>query len=489
MRTLLALAFLLLPTLALAEYKIAFGEGSTQSETEQTVTGPLLQLQSPGGTLVSFQKGARFRVGADNRITLLSGNLRIGPAGGDMLLLTLPQGNATVAPLTALTVTANGAQASGKVYQGQLTVADKSFQSGQGFVLTSNGAQPTFSPAPAQAPQPETPAPQPTASQQPVTEPSPPEEPAVPTPEPTPTPEPEPQPEPEPYPAPAPLPDLQPEPEPELPQAPLLLDTATTLSGMVIGLSEHTDTATTARTTHTSLRMNSYSNGTFSPHMVLTSRFGLNETRLLQGTATQAEWASVGAVAGLARWVGGNLQVVKNGVITELPNSTETETEPLAHSLHLVWGQTPSAIPTMGTLHYTLTTATQPTYTNGTSTAGANFTGTLSLTFQPGYSGKIGTYAFTGTATVPAGETATTYHMTTGEAPVKLTATAFANQGALTVTANTAEAPACPGGTCTGTVNVAGFGAGMATVGALYNINPNGPVALEGAALFTTPQP
>lgn len=85
-------------------------------------------------------------------------------------------------------------------------------------------------------------------------------------------------------------------------------------------------------------------------------------------------------------------------------------------------------------------------------------------------------------------DTATTYHMTTADTPVPFNVTAFSSPGDVKVTA-TPNATACPTGSCIGSVNIAGFGNGMTTAGALYTINPTGPVGIEGAALFTATQP
>ncbi|TKW60441.1 MAG: hypothetical protein DI628_05905 [Blastochloris viridis] len=510
----LALLSCLLPAIAFADYKVAFGEADLTPEVPQHVTGPLVQLQSAGGTTLSFQQGSRFVIGKGNRITLLSGNMRVGPAGGDMLLLTLPQGPATVAPLTALTITASAAQASGKVYQGQITVSDKTFNTGQGFVLTRNGAESTFSPAPAEAPQPTTvttpqnqmpqpqtpaeeqpPAPQPETEQPPQSqepdvvtpqEPTP-EQPTIPT---TPQPEPEPQPEPQPEPE----VQTEPQPEPQTPSAPELLDSNVTLNSAVIGFSRNMSEGLTANATQTKLLLDSFSDNTFAPNTVITNRFATS-TRLMRGTSQLAEWASNGNVAGIARWVGGSQMVVKGSAVTELANSHSTETEngPLTtpHSLHMVWGQTGVAPTLNGTLNYTLAAATQPTYTDGTASDGAHFTGNLSITFDKGYSGAIGHYSFNGEVTMPASSpeaNATTYTLTTANTPVPFNAAAFTSPGDLHVT-STPNATACPTGSCTGTVNIAGFGNGMGTAGALYTINPTGPVGIEGAALFTaTPQ-
>ncbi len=515
MKNLLALLCCLLPSLALATtgangYKVTFGESDLTPEMPHHVTGPLLQVQSAGGTTLSFQQGSRFIITNDNGITLLSGNLRVGPAGGDMLLLTLPQGAATIAPLTALTITASAAQASGKVYQGQLVVSDKTFNTGQGFVLTRSGAQTTFTPAPAEAPQPTTvaaqqtqatpespseeptpPAPQPEAEQpQTPTDPTPAPEPETPT-GPTP-PQPEPQPDPQPQPEPEPTPQPEPEPEPQTPAAPVLLDSNITLTNAAIGFSRNMSEGLTPGALQTKLVLDSFSDNSFAPNTILTSRHNVT-TRLLRGTSQLAEWSSHNAVAGIARWVGGSQMSVKGNTVTELPNShvTETEDGPLTtpHSLHMVWGEKGIAPTLTGTLTYTLAAATQPTYTDGTASDGATFTGNLAITFGRGFSGTVGTYQFEGEVTMPATapESApTTYQLSTAHTAVPFNTAAFTSPGDLTVTAPTG-ATACPTGSCTGTVNVAGFGNGMATAGALYSINPTGPVGIEGAALFTAP--
>ncbi len=504
MMKLFALLGCLLPAVALADYKVAFGDADLTPEVPHHVTGPLLQLQSAGGTTLSFQHGSHFVIGKGNRITLLSGNMRVGPAGGDMLLLTLPQGPATVAPFTALTITASAAQASGKVYQGQITVSDKTFNTGQGFVLTRSGAEATFSPAPAEAPQPTTvatkqPTPQ---TEEPETET--PQEPETPTEQPEqpedetgqpPIPQPEPAPQPEPELPSEPEVQPEPQPEPQTPAMPELLDSNVTLNSAVIGFSRNMSSGMAANATHTSLLLDSFSDGSFAPNTVLTSRYGTNPTSLMRGTAQLAEWHSNANVAGIARWVGGSQMVVKGINVTELANhhTTQTEDGPLTtpHSLHMVWGQTGVAPSLNGTLNYTLSAATQPTYTNGTPSDGATFTGNLSITFGKGYSGALGHYSFNGDVTMPAASedaTATVYHVNTPSNPVPFNAAAFTSPGDLQVT-STPNATACPTGSCTGTVNIAGFGNGMTTAGALYTINPTGAVGIEGAALFTATQP
>ncbi len=499
------LLILLLATMATgpahAALHVQFGEADLTPNTPVTVHGPLLQLQTGGGTTLSFQQGSRFLIAPGGRITLLSGNLRVGPAGGDTLALTLPQGPATIAPLTALTITAGPLQSSGKVYQGSVAFPTQTFQSGQGFTLTAQGPAATFTPAPAQTPQPQPSLPntpeqqtsEPTPNSQPEPSPAPPQKSPA-EPEPTPEVEPEPELEPQPNPQPNPQPDIISEPTPTpLPPQPEVISTNYTQTNMAIGFSQNMETALAPNANVTTLTFDTFSDDTLAPNSILTSRFGLNPTRLSRGTATLAEWSSPNTTAGVARWVGGDFDVVQNNTLTTLPNTEDAgdDTIPLPPrqnlSLHMVWGAAPTAIPTAGTLTYTLAAATQPTYTNGTPSPGATFSGNLSIAFKPGFSGQVGTYQFTGEVAMPAqseSDSPATYHMATAAKGIALSKNAFASPGTLAVTA-APGAVACPTGTCTGTVNVSGFGAGMAQAGAVYSINPQAPVGITGAALFT----
>ncbi|RYD42235.1 MAG: hypothetical protein EOP85_11495, partial [Verrucomicrobiaceae bacterium] len=153
MKSFLALALLATPILAhAAPAKALFGTQRFTPAQNHHVTGPLVQLETQSGATLSFQQGAQFRINEDGTILLASGNLRIGPVANSPLTLTLPQGTVTVAPNTALTVTANAHNSTGRIYHGEVTSGRTTFSNGQGFVITPSGARGTFSPAAAQAP-------------------------------------------------------------------------------------------------------------------------------------------------------------------------------------------------------------------------------------------------------------------------------------------------------------------------------------------------
>lgn len=535
MKYLAALTFLLIPTANAATVTPLFGTQNFTPDTLHTVTGPLVQLQTEGGTTLSFQQGARFPISTAGTVTLHEGNLRVGPAGTTPLQLNLPQGPITVAPLTALTVTAQPTQTSGRIYQGNLTANDRTFTTGEGFLLTPSGAHGTFTPAPAQAPalvnlddiapaagpltatppttagQPillssakirptntTNPTTQPPITEEPVTQPTQPE-PELPT---TPTPEPEPElptiPEPE-TPVIPTIPTPQPEPEPitELPPTPI------TRSGLYAAWSEDLGLPmpTNKGQSTGEFSLTKATDGTQYLEATQTKSFP-TVTTLSRGTALNLDATSHGSTSGLGRWVGGELvaTITNPNDTTTLPltRTTTTYENPEAptitpKSLHYVWGEKPTAIPTSGRLNYTLFSATQPTYTGTTlSSEGATFNGNLAIDFKPGFSGKIGTYHLNGTVTMPevtqteTGPTTTNavYTLSTATTGAPLVGTNFGNISTLNVTA-TPGATACPNG-CSGTVNAAAFGVGAKDAGILYAINPTGPVGITGAAIFTS---
>lgn len=467
MRNLLTLALLTLPLAApnaLPAFPL-FGTQRFTPNTAHTVTGPLVQLQTPGGSILSFQQGSQFKIDDTGTVTLTSGNLRVGPVGTTPLTLNLPQGPVTIAPLTALTVTVNGTQTTGRIYQGNLETEGRTFTTGQGFLLNASGAHGTFTPAPAQAPAPVTitalePAAGPAtstpptnilqpvlrpnatiqpAAQQPTTptppasqpepatpqpqpepeiqlpEPPAPEiqpEPEIEQPQPEPTPEPEITPEPEPQPEPeiTPEPEPQPEPEPEvqLPELPIQLprqNLYTTFAQEIPGVA--LINAYNAPTTHL---ISTFTNGTQTLDET-SSRYlyGLTTTRLNRGSAANLNTANHGPTSGLGRWVGGDLIAITGNNVTTIANTTtvtdgETTTI-LPNSLHYVWGERPTAPTTPGLITYNLFAATQPTYSGTTgntlSSEGATFTGNLAIDFSPAPGGVVGTYNFSGNVAMP----------------------------------------------------------------------------------------
>ena len=542
MKKLIFLALLALPlsTYAMPAMPL-FGTQKFTPNTNHTVTGPLVQLQTATGSVLSFQQGARFKIDDTGTITLNSGNLRIGPVGNAPLTLNLPQGPVTVAPQTALTVTVQNNQTTGRIYQGNLEADGRTFSTGQGFMLNSSGAHGTFTPAPAQTPSPFNlaalepaagPAPQtpPTTPQQPdlqrpftpitvnpvqptpkpgpETNPTPPQTgPAItPTPEPQPAPQPEPQPQPEPVPTPQPEPTPSPQPEPT-PEPEAQAPTTITRPGLYAAFSQDVEgiiKPDNNLSTTGNFLLSQFANGTQTltesqsvyPISAITSR-------LNQGSALNLNATSHGTTSGLGRWVGGQLVAINTAGpnLNVLPiNNTTTTTEggeTIIHpnSLHYVWGELPTAIPTSGRLTYNLFSATQPTYTGSTgntmASQGGIFTGNLAIDFSHGSNGVIGTYHFNGTVSMPETTTApdgtlanSTSTYTIANNPLGSTIrNNFANTDVLNVNA-TAGAAACPTG-CTGTVNVAGFGVGVKDAGALYTINPGATTGITGAALFT----
>lgn len=531
MKKLLALALLLTPTLAhAAPVKALFGTQRFSPQQNHRVTGPLVQLQTQGGATLSFQQGAQFKISEDGTITLASGNLRIGPVANTPINLALPQGNVTIAPNTALTITANATKSTGRIYHGEVTAEGTTFSQGQGFLITPSGARQTFTPAAAQAPtihaaeattypliaytqnQSTPPAPQPEEEQEeePATQPQPPaEEPTTPpdtTPQPqdddTPTPPVTPQPEDNTPPVTPPETTTEPStpPEPE-PPVTILPPVAVPVGNLMASFSEELTGIPMPDNIHgtpSTFRLNRYTNNQHELLQTETATLGVNPIRLNIGTALQADTFSIGPTAGLGRWVGGELlrtagrqsSLINNTFA--VPEADETTTL-IPNSLHYVWGEKATNVPTSGRVTYSLAAATQPTYTGTSQALGAgSFTGNLSIDFETPVNSIVGVYHFNGTVTMPqtiqteTGQTTTNvnYNISTVTGGVPLSSNTFSNASPLTVTAPTG-ALACPSG-CTGTVNAAGFGNGMSTVGTLYNINPTGPVGINGAALFTS---
>lgn len=528
MKRLLTLLLLTATTAHATPVKTLFGTQRFTPNNAHTVTGPLVQFQTPDGTTLSFQQGARFTIADNGTVTLTSGNLRVGPAGDQPLTVNLPQGPITVDPLTALTITADNTQSTGRVYHGNMRAEDRTFTTGEGFVIKPSGARGTFTPAPAQTPTPLSvePAAGPTQSQTPPLnqqpsyqppattaqlpqQPSQPEDPATPpvsNPEPPETTEPPVTNPPETEPpvttdpeiptTPEPEPETQPEPEPE-PEAEI--PTPIIRSGLLASFSDAELNQSAPDNIHaipSTFQLSEYQNGTQTLDETRTNYFNITTSSLLRGTAENKDATSNGATAGLGRWVGGELIAVKNGATSFIPNYTTTtegeDTITTPNSIHYVWGEKATAIPTFGRISYNLFAATQPTYTGTTqSSEGGTFNGTLAINFAPQSDGAVGTYNFAGTVTMPqvtqtetgpATSTAT-YNISTMSPGVTIKGNSFNNMGNLAVTASQG-AIACPNG-CTGTINAGGFGQGMNTVGTLYNINPNGDIGINGAALFT----
>ncbi len=550
-------ALLLIPDMSHAQAVTAlFGTQRFAPAHNHLVTGPLVQLQTNSGATLSFQQGAQFRVEENGDITLASGNLRIGPVAQGPINLTLPQGPITVTPNTALTVTADDTKSTGRIYHGEIIASGQTFTQGQGFVYAPSGPRGTFSPAAAQAPayqpaqtptplpsqprinlatvqspspQPDTPLPTPPEDEQPTAPEEPSEEPATETPAPQqpavdepaheqPTPEepapeqpvseepvieepvqqePIPQPEPEIQPEPQPEPQPQPQPEPEVQLPP----TPVSLGNMLASFSQdipNTPMPDHVNGTPSAFRFNAYTNGLHTLQQTETTTTGLNPVRLSIGTALNQDAFSLGTTAGLGRWVGGELVHTASRRNTLIQNFSTAQTEDgttttLPHSLHYVWGENATNVPTLGRVTYALAAATQPTYTgNLAGTAAGSFTGSLAIDFTTPVNDIVGTYHFNGMVTMPQtvqtetgpATVPTTYHLKTDIEGGSLSAATFTNPASLIVTAPTGAA-ACPTG-CRGTVNAAGFGNGMAAVGTLYNINPTGETGITGAALFTT---
>ncbi len=528
MKPLLALAMLFLPVLAhAAPARALFGTQRFAPATNHQVTGPLVQLQTTGGATLSFQQGAQFKVDDDGTISLTSGNLRIGPVASTPLTLKLPQGVVTVAPNTALTITAQATKTTGRIYQGEATTQGTTFSNGQGFVLTPSGARGTFTPNAAQTPapspvteatpathlafnRPATPEPQPEPTQPEQTEPeTSTEQPPLPTtPEQEDTPDPQPEIPPEtqpetgtptqPHNPPETGPEETPEeiPQPNLPPVTIRASNVMASFSQQFGNVPQPDNIQANAGTFT---LNAYQNGLHELLQTETTDTGTNAIRLSIGTALQADTFSTGGTAGLGRWVGGELlrtsgrqsSLINNTFVTVTADETTTI---IPNSLHYVWGERsdPATIPTSGRITYALAAATQPTYTGTAQALGAGtFTGNLSIDFTTPVNSMVGTYHFSGAVTMPqtmqteTGPTTAnvTYHIATDPAGIPLSSKSFANMGALSVAAP-ASALACPTG-CTGTVNAAGFGNGMSSVGTLYAINPTGETGINGAALFT----
>lgn len=584
MKPLLTIFALLTATTAYADMPtILFGQNNLSSPLTPnqplTVAGPLVQLQMADGTILSLQQGSHFRLDSTGAVTFLSGNLRLGPSGNLPLPITLPTGPATIAPLTALTLTANNTETTGRIYHGSATLQGRIFSNGEGFRLTPSGPHGTFTPAPAQSPaytnlaqiepaagpapaltpptpathtdltirQPRTPATtaqQPTqtppvetppaenppaTSQPPQTDPTQPtdtpptndqptqnppadnppvDNPPADTP-PTGTPQQSEQTPPADTPPPAettqPDQPSQPEQEAPAPEVP----TTKPQSGLygawssTLGVAQPNGTDAIPGT----FTMAQYADGTEQLEATKATYLRTNISILQRGTASQMDVASDASTAGLGRWVGGQLTSISGAtahpVATTFDNSTNTlnpdgTTTAYTNSLHYIWGEKPTAIPTSGHINYTLFAATQPTYTVQAGAAtppsqGGTFAGNLSIDFAPTFGGKVGSYNLNGTVTMPettqtaSGPTTSnvTYRISTPQNGVPLSGDTF-SAGPLTVSAPTG-ALACPSG-CTGTVNAAGFGAGVKDVGTIYAINPTGPVGIAGSAIFTTPK-
>ncbi|PZP39910.1 MAG: hypothetical protein DI585_02570 [Pseudomonas fluorescens] len=502
-----------------------FGKEQPAVGTPLQVEGPLLQVQTEGGTTLSFQHGSSFEVKDDGAVDLKKGNLRVGPAGGDTLKLALPNGEAEIEPLSAVTITVDKGKASGRVYQGSMNVMGRTFTSGEGFEVTAKGAHATFTPQPAQAPalnsQP-MPADEgkvvvavtdktelkrwvPVYSMAGEDGPNKPNEMPQPT---DPTPE-TPQPEIPPVTTPQPeVPGTQPNPDtpevpvtppdetPEVPTTPpdtpeIPQQVKRDIENASIAFSG-TDVSEGLEVRSGQMTLGAYvdENGTLNMDSVESSVAGLDPVRLFKGTAEVRDVQQIGNTAGLGRWVGGHLVAVKNGMATDIANHVVRgegeEAVTIPNSVHFVWGERATQLPTSGRVEYALHSATQPTYSVRDGSAvpestGNVFNGTLAVDFRRTYSGNAGTYHLNGAVTA-AGENQV-YTMATGAGGVGFKETQLSNLGGLNVTSG-ADAIACPGGTCSGTVNMLGFGTGMTQAGVAYSINPTGNVGMDGAALF-----
>lgn len=522
------------------------------------VEGPLLQVAWPDGGFVSFSKGTLFEVtdnGGHPHIHIWTGGVNAMQEGAVPLTLSGPQGKLEMVPGSAITLSVGDGATAGRVMAGQLLAqtpeGERVFGTDEGFELSADGPRGTFAPPPAKSPtpadlepaagneRPETPsakgervaigdvlspllviyqkairsleaAPSPQAlaaaaapaatataevvlppeiilAQERVNEaygnspqgPDPEPEPALSPPASTPT----------------------PEPEPEFID-PVRYDVFGKMSLMPRDIRQPDNK------THEALGMllEEDGNGIWRlealaagqefvvPHPDGTFGTAYNQTIVGRGTAEHADTFSNGSVAGLGRWVGGQLEAVLDepGNLQPL-NMPNQDANQGGTSTHYVWGTQATQVPKSGSINYTLQAATKPTYygTNPTvivpdEPSDAQFTGSMRVDFAPGSNGAIGKYHFNGNVTLAENGQAIGYTMATAASGVTLRNKQFDNEGSLKITPTNGPGIACAGGgSCTGNVLVAPYGAAVENLGALYSIKGSkSEVGLTGAALF-----
>lgn len=113
------------------------------------------------------------------------------------------------------------------------------------------------------------------------------------------------------------------------------------------------------------------------------SSYASNHYAINRGTAAHADAASAGQVAGIGRWVGGEIDATVD--YDFLPGETfDVAMWDYKGNLHYAWGQPTTTIPTTGDVTYSLHSSTSPTYYGAaaaTDIASSTFDGTMRIDF------------------------------------------------------------------------------------------------------------
>ena len=126
--------------------------GTIPAGQQMTTSGGTLQVRLDDGSFVSFIGPARFSIGADGRLNVLSGAITVVPGARPTAILLPNGGSATMSGGTSLTISASGT--TGMALTGTVTMTGggdtRAFSPGTAFSIGASGKPVALFRAPAQ---------------------------------------------------------------------------------------------------------------------------------------------------------------------------------------------------------------------------------------------------------------------------------------------------------------------------------------------------